>query len=140
MPDSISAARTCLYSVSRPTGVGGHAVSHPQGPSPQNGYLLSFSASSFQRRQTHINSPGGSCVLMAFRQAAELRVPVDSGTRISSSGSSNSGTLGRERLHLSLQIKLKLPMGHSCAHGHWPVLLLGPCLQLCPNGATSQQN
>lgn len=27
-------------------------------------------------------------------------------------------------------------MGHSCACGHWPVLLPGPRLQLCPNGAT----
>lgn len=77
---------------------------------------------------------------MAFRQAAERRVPVDSGTHISSSGNSNSRTLGRERFHLRLRIKLKLPMGHSCAHGHWPVLLLGPCLQLCPNGVTSQRN
>ena len=30
----------------------------------------------------------------------------------------------------------QLPMGHSCAHGHWPVLLPGPRLQLCPSGAT----
>lgn len=48
--------------------------------------------------------------------------------------------LWRDGLHLSPSIDLSLSMGHSCAHGQWPILLPGPRLQLGPKGATSQQN
>ena len=37
---------------------------------------------------------------------------------------------------LKLVEQTQLPVGHSCARGHWPVLLPGPRLQLCPSGAT----
>lgn len=48
--------------------------------------------------------------------------------------------LWRDGLHLSPSTDLSLSMGHSCAHGQWPILLPGPRLQLGPKGATSQQN